>query len=771
MSKNLILARSNIRKARGQTTAIIVLVLLASIMMNLWLALSLDYKQNFDRCHDRLNDGHVTLSFLRDEDVIDFLKTNLDNSPDVTEYCVTDFIDTNVNAFNKDTALSREVGKFEIVEEGEYKSGIYLPIIEKGDADWQHQIGDEYKIETGDGRELSCTVCGFLNSAMMGSNNCMMCGYMLTEDKYDELCGMAADYRKFACVLIRLKDKFQSSEFEAELKNALTDEFPSLGINSNSYEFVTTTRYISQSICAAIISGMAFIIILIALVVISSNVVNYIKENMQNLGALKAIGYTSRQIVSAQTAQFSGIALAASAAGVALSYAVFPYVADMMNQQTGIPYEVRFLPIPCVITIAFIVGAVAFAVFLSAREIKKIEPITALRQGISTHNFKKNHIPLDKAKAPVNFALALKTTLSGVKQNVTVCVTMLVLSLVVVFAGVMFENVVADVEPMLNMIVGEFADYAVLVNKNDEDEFIREMEKDIRVEKIYQFSQNYVLHKGGAELEVRFSDDPSKMNNQKFFIEGRFPKYENEVAVGAKYAKDNGLKVGDEITLSYKGKSYTYLITGYTQYSNLLGADCFLTNEGFDKIADSYGIANYIDLKDGTDINEFDEEILERFGDKIILTDKIQRYIDDSMGVYTSLVTVIVTAVLVLSVLIIVFVLYLLVKMLLNNKKRDYGVLKALGYTTKQLVLQTAISFMPPLIVSTAVGIAASTFVINPLIAAFLGGIGIVKCTFEVSTLFNVIAGIGLVLFAFGSACLMSLRVRKIAPRELLSGE
>lgn len=771
MSKNSLLTRSNLRKAKGQTVAIIVLVLLASVMMNLWLMLGIDYKANFDRTHDRLNDGHVTLCFCRDENAVDFLKNKLDNSPDVTEYCVTDFIDASVNTFEKETALSRKVGRFEIVEDSKYQSGIYLPIIEKGDADWQHQIGDEYKIDTGDGAELSCTVCGFLNSAMMGSNNCMMCGYMLTDDKYDELNGMASDFRKWVCVSIRLKDKFQSGEFEAELKNALTDEFPDLGINSSSYEFVTTTRYISQSICAAIISGVAFIIILIAVVVISSNVVNYIKENMQNLGALKAIGYTSRQLVSAQTAQFSGIALAASAVGVALSYTVFPYVADMMNQQTGIPYEVRFLPIPCVITIAFIVVAVALAVFLSARGIKKIEPITALRRGISTHNFKKNHVPLDKTAAPINFALALKTTLSGVKQNVTVCVTMLALSLILVFAGVMYNNVIADVTPMLNMVVGEFADYAVLVDKNDEDEFFLEMEKDDRVEKIYQFSQNYVLHKGGAELEVRFSDDPSKMNNQKFFIEGRFPKYENEVAVGVKYAKDNGLKIGGEITLSYEGKSFTYLITGYTQYSNQLGADCFLTNKGFDKIADSYGIANYIDLKDGTDINEFDEEIFERFGDKIILTDMVQAYIDESSSVYTSLVTVIVTAVLVLSVLIIVFVLYLLVKMLLNNKKCDYGILKALGYTTKQLVLQTAISFMPPMIVSTAVGIAMSTFVVNPLIAVFLGGIGIVKCTFEVSALFNVIAGAGLVLFAFGAACLLSLRIRKIAPRELLSGE
>ena len=62
MGKTFIIARSNMRKAKGQTAAMIVLVLLASAMMNLWLMLSTDYRQNFDRSHDALNDGHANIA-------------------------------------------------------------------------------------------------------------------------------------------------------------------------------------------------------------------------------------------------------------------------------------------------------------------------------------------------------------------------------------------------------------------------------------------------------------------------------------------------------------------------------------------------------------------------------------------------------------------------------------------------------------------------------------------------------------------------------------
>ena len=44
MGKTFIIARSNMRKAKGQTAALIALIIIASLMFNLWLMLSMDYK-------------------------------------------------------------------------------------------------------------------------------------------------------------------------------------------------------------------------------------------------------------------------------------------------------------------------------------------------------------------------------------------------------------------------------------------------------------------------------------------------------------------------------------------------------------------------------------------------------------------------------------------------------------------------------------------------------------------------------------------------------
>ncbi len=779
MNKNLLLSRANIRKAKGQTIAIAVLVLLASLMMNLWLMLGTDYKKNFDRCYDRLNDGHVNLlAYQKSDEFNSFMEEMLKSRSDVMEYCLTDafgwvgtfeYSGGEVNLplvfLDKETALSRNVGRIEIIEDSEYVSGVYLPVL-YGET---YSAGDEIEITIGS-KTFLYTVCGFINSAAAGSHNCVMCAMVLTEDKYKELSKLGT-IPKSTYVSVRLSDKQSCETVESELKDAVQTEFSGTIILSNSYALVSTSRYISQSVCAAVLSAAAFLITLIAIVVISSNVMNYIHEDMQNLGALKAIGYRSGQLISALITQFSGLALITSAVGTALSYAVFPALNDMMISQTGIPYSVRFLPVPCSVTIAFLAGAVAAAVYFSAKRIRKIEPIIALRQGIETHNFKKNRIALDKTKAPLDFAMALKNMLSGMKRNITVCVTMIALSLITVFSGVMTDNFIADNQKFIDMVVGESADCSISVALSAEKQLKEALQNDGSVEKAYLFTSEYVTHTGGVSLMGIICNDCSKMSNRNVVVEGRFPKYDNEMAIAIKYAQEMGLRIGEEISLSVGDNEEKYIISGFTQITNNLGKDCLMTRDGFERLSELSNANYYIDVKDGTDIDEWCKEITETFSGEVNSLVNISAVVNGTSKVYISLITVIVIVVLILSGIIVVFVLYLLVRTMLNNKKRDYGILKAVGFTTGQLVLQTALSFMPPVIISTAVGTVLSSFVINPLLALFLSGIGIVKCTFAVPLIFNVIAGTGLIIFAFGTACAMSLRVKKIAPRELLSGE
>ena len=94
MRKSILFARSNFRKAKGQTVAVVALLFVASLMMNLWLMLSTDYRRNFERAHDRLNAEHVTLAVTGNDSALrKFLAETLERDERTVQYCMDDCLE------------------------------------------------------------------------------------------------------------------------------------------------------------------------------------------------------------------------------------------------------------------------------------------------------------------------------------------------------------------------------------------------------------------------------------------------------------------------------------------------------------------------------------------------------------------------------------------------------------------------------------------------------------------------------------------------------
>ena len=119
---------------------------LVAMMLNLWLMLALDYKANFDRCHDKLNAEHVIMVVDGDTpELCDFFTGTLERDGraarfrlDSCLYMVANFtynggeLNSQMIFLDKDTALSRDIGGAEIVEDGG-GSGIHLPMLYRTD--------------------------------------------------------------------------------------------------------------------------------------------------------------------------------------------------------------------------------------------------------------------------------------------------------------------------------------------------------------------------------------------------------------------------------------------------------------------------------------------------------------------------------------------------------------------------------------------------------------------------------------------------------------
>ena len=75
--------------------------------------------------------------------------------------------------------------------------------------------------------------------------------------------------------------------------------------------------------------------------------------------------------------------------------------------------------------------------------------------------------------------------------------------------------------------------------------------------------------------------------NPRQMVEGRWPLYENEVAVGTSAANNLGIKVGDTVIVKNGESEASYLITGMMQTFNNMGMMGYMTTEGFERIGRS----------------------------------------------------------------------------------------------------------------------------------------------------------------------------------------
>ena len=95
----------------------------------------------------------------------------------------------------------------------------------------------------------------------------------------------------------------------------------------------------------------------------------------------------------------------------------------------------------------------------------------------------------------------------------------------------------------------------------------------------------------------------------------------------------------------------------------------------------------------------------------IVETLDIDENIESQTGMYTAAVFAVMLMVLIITVLVVVMILYLVIKTMIIKRKKEFGVMKAIGYSTIQLMNQISISFLPVIITGVVMWWCARAFI------------------------------------------------------------
>jgi len=115
-----------------------------------------------------------------------------------------------------------------------------------------------------------------------------------------------------------------------------------------------------------------------------------------------------------------------------------------------------------------------------------------------------------------------------------------------------------------------------------------------------------------------------------------------------------------------------------------------------------------------------------------------------------------------------VLVLFLMIGTIINRSKKETGILKAIGFTSKQLIAQMLLSFLPLILGGVLIGTILGIFVTNPLLGVMFSGIGIARASFIIVPWLVALGAVLLIAASIVTLLLVSLKYKRISARELI---
>ena len=779
MRKFIVLSRYHIRKNKGQYLSLSLIVLIAAMVFGLGLVTILNSGEMFQEKFKQYECADVFYT-LYDSDWTDTISEKAQEIKGVTATEIRKNVMLSGEAFYGETGNSLNhiffnmddkhvMNKIEAIgdtlDRKDVKHPIYISYWVKANG---CKIGDTYKFLSGK-TTYEFTIAGFVEDLMYGNNNCGSMGVYLPEKEFNAMYESVEPNCHAKTLALRLANNEDGKEVYTELTKMTA------GNLANNYTFnygylkmCQTNRTAVANIMSAMLMAFSALLVIITMFVINFRIKSSIHEEMQNMGVLTSIGYTSRQVIWSVAIPYVMIGIISIMIGLIGTYLLLPMIQELFGKLSGLLWMTPLDFVLLSLVILVIMGLILFTTLFSARKIKKLHPIDALKSGIKHHSFKKNYFPLHKTKTNLNITFGLKGFISSIKQSIFLFLILTFSSLTTIYmASAMYNSIVEPIN-LINIVSEEYPTVSFTGHNHNDAESIRtDIEQDTRVENtLYYDTSNAII---GEETVVVFVINEYKKLQNNIIYSGRYPKHDNEIAIGSAIADRLDVGIGDRIKIKSVDNSQEYYIVGLLQAPSYGSSACEMTSEGFRRLnIDFEQTTLYVYLKNVKEADTYTEDMVKKHKDKLAGYTNMQSMIEEVYDNFIPLMIMVIYLVCVLMVALIIVVLYMMIRTLISHRKQELGICKALGYTTKQLVQQLSYSLLPAITLGTILGGTLGYLLVNQIWLLFLGGVGLQKVYLPVPILWAVVIIIILILFSTLMSVLLARRIKRISPIELI---
>ena len=769
------LTAANLRKNRGQTLSTLILIVIVSMLLNIGMVMYFGMSSFLNERAEELNAAHFA-TFQTENYSLDTQLDFIRGFSGVTEIEEVDILRGAGGYFLGESLMSGTI----IIADGTAEQQInpptpirdYLPLTDNaiyiphfvflaGD----FALGDDIRLEIED-TELTFTVAGSSEDIMFGSNMFTIWRFYVSEQTFLELQGQFSESNS---VLLAARMTEGWAELATEYRAVFGADFGGyFGGIVAQHDYFISSRTAIPLIAAIVVVVFSLILLIVSSIVTRFRISNDIEEGMTNIGSLKAIGYSSYQIIMSIVLQFSLIAFIGGIVGILLAYMTFPVLTGpLLEPMLGLPWNPVFNLSITLVALSLIMLMVFIFAFFTANRINKLHPIIALRGGITTHSFKKNSLPLDKTRGSLSFLIAVKHILNNKKQAIMLFIIIGAVSFSSVSVLTMHYNTNINIDVFVSTVIGDVPDLTVSPHNREDGMALRQrMENRPEVSSVFGI-ESILMQVDNAEVSVMVLDDFSNYTGYSL-VDGRFPLLYSEIVLDVITLSTIDKSIGDWVTIRSGDNEYQYIITGSIQ---LMGSFIGMMKiDGLHHVQPDFTFNHFgLFLVDGVDVLAFIETIRTEESDIVASTATLQGFVNNVVGMVGNLFAALSIGILLIVASIVILVLYLIIKTVIIRRKREIGIQKAFGFTTFQLMNQIALNMTPIIVLGVVIGTISGYVSFSPIFVAVMRNMGVVQADLPVPINWIVMASVGLIILAYAVSMLIAWRIRKISAYSLVS--
>ncbi len=621
------------------------------------------------------------------------------------------------------------------------------------------KLNDKYEFEINN-IPYSFKIIGVINEMQYGNYASSVIGEYLKSDSYNKLLENNKD-KEVVTIAIKSDD---SKKTYTKVSKYFANENINV-LNKNEKDNIKNGRLVTTNIIVLILMIFSSIILIISLFVSKFKIGQTLEEELTNMGVLKALGYTSKEIIISSIMPYIIMGVICSIVGISLSYFLLPILSQVIEMQSGFIWKSK-IDIGTNIFV-FGINLILITIFTltASLKIRKLNPINAIR-GLTESKNVKNYFEIEKTTGNIHFILMLKNFINTKKQNLLLGIVLFFITIVASFLGILFYNVNMNPLNFVNTLVEEHPSIVVSSNRDLRDKLSEEE----NVKNVIYYDENVSLNYQGNSYKTFVAENFNTLANDLCY-EGVNPKNKNEIAIGSKLREDFNINIGDYIALNKNNVTKEYKVVGFIQSVNYFGEIMEMTLDGYTELDSLYqptSIYVYLENEDDETSKEFIKHIESKYESDIISTMNYVESMNSAVAMFIPLISVICIVIIVIALLLIYLILYIVLNGIITRKKQELGIFKAMGYENKQLVRQIVGGFIPSVIISSLAGLIVSKLSMNIMYSIIFGFVGAYRVSFVYPITIFILVTVLIILGTLIIGNLLARKIKKISVYSLI---